>query len=101
MFFAEGLARKRTCTGFADKHCNPTRESFIVHSIATKFVLSGKRNFPYLEFFLLRCRGYRMRQCRRCGVLINLLRIPLIFLLPYLCGSRYGHGVRWGTGRRG
>ena len=30
--FAVGLARKRTCTGFADKHCKPTRESFAVHS---------------------------------------------------------------------
>ncbi|MGM9840365.1 MAG: hypothetical protein ACI307_09910 [Sodaliphilus sp.] len=57
--FAVCLARKRTCTGFADKHCKPTREGFAVHSHATKFPLSGKHNFPYTEIFLLLCRVYR------------------------------------------
>ena len=27
-----GHARKRTCTGFADKHCKLTRKGFAVHS---------------------------------------------------------------------
>ena len=57
--FAVGLARKRTCTCFADKHCKPTREGSAVHSYATKFPLSGKRNFPYTEIFPLRCRAYQ------------------------------------------
>ena len=39
MFFAVGLARKRTCTGFA------------IHSLATKFPLSGKQKLPYTPNF--------------------------------------------------
>lgn len=35
---------------------------------ATKFPLSGKHNFPYTGIFLLRCRVYRKRRCRRCYV---------------------------------
>ena len=66
--FAVGLARKRTCTGFADKHCKPTREGFAVHSHATKFPLSGKRNFPYTGISRSRCIAYRKRRCHRCGV---------------------------------
>ncbi len=66
--FAVGLARKRTCTGFADKHCKPTREGSAVHSYATKFPLSGKRNFPYTEIFPLRCRAYRKRLSLPFGI---------------------------------
>ncbi|MGN0237369.1 MAG: hypothetical protein ACI4AK_04705 [Lepagella sp.] len=35
--FAVGLARKRSCTGFADKHCKPSREGFAVHSVQPMF----------------------------------------------------------------
>ena len=63
-----GLACKRTCTGFADKHCKPTREGSAVHSYATKFPLSGKRNFPYTEIFPLRCRAYRKRLSLPFGI---------------------------------
>ena len=66
--FAVGLARKRTCTCFADKHCKPTREGSAVHSYATKFPLSGKRNFPYTEIFPLRCRAYRKRLSLPFGI---------------------------------
>ena len=66
--FAVGLARKRTCTCFADKHCKPTREGSAVHSYATKFPLSGKHNFPYTEIFPLRCRAYQKRLSLPFGV---------------------------------
>ena len=32
------------------------------------FPLSGKHNFPYTEIFLLLCKVYRKRRCRRSGV---------------------------------
>ena len=66
--FAVGLARKRTCTCFADKHCKPTREGSAVHSYATKFPLSGKHNFPYTEIFPLRCRVYQTRLSLPFGI---------------------------------
>ena len=66
--FAVGLARKRTCTGFADKHCKPTREGSAVHSYATKFPLSGKHNFPCTEISRRRCRVYQTRLSLPFGV---------------------------------
>ena len=63
-----GLARKRTCIGFADKHCKPTREGSAVHSYATKFPLSGKHNFPYTEIFPLRCRVCQTRLSQPFGI---------------------------------
>ena len=85
--FAVGLARKRTCTGFADKHCKPTREGFAVHSHATKSPLSGKHNFPCTEIFPLRYRAYQTHLCRRCYVSTPLevfVKEPLKFAKEFL-----------------
>ena len=69
-----------------------------IHNLATKFPLSGMRNFPYTEISLLRCRVCRKRRCRRCGVRGGLLRFRRVFRRLCLCGSRCGRGLRRLTG---
>ena len=71
--FAVGLARKRTCTGFADEHSKPTREGFAVHN---------------------RYTAYRRHLCRRCGVRGGLLRSRQVFRRLCPCGNRFGRGSR-------
>lgn len=71
--FAVGLARKRTCTGFADKHSKPTREGFAVHN---------------------RYTAYRPHLCRRCDARGGLLRTRQVSRRLCLFGNRCGRGSR-------
>ena len=45
---------------------------------------------PYTEIFPLRCREYRKRLCRLCGVRGGLLPILHVFRRLCLCGNRCG-----------
>ena len=71
--FAVGLARKRTCTDFADKHSKPTREGFAFHNQYTT---------------------YRTHLCRWCGVRGGLLPTRQVSRCLCPCGNRFGRGSR-------